>query len=779
MTDPIYITGTGVVSAIGLGKAATLEALLTNRSGVGPLRYLKTEHKEFPVGEVKLTDAEMRERLGIPQDAVTTRTALMGMLALGEALDEARLTPDMLPKVGFISGTTVGGMDMSEQYYLDYLNGDAHKEYISVYDCGSCSEMTAGHFGRFAFATTLATACSSAANAVIQGANMIRCGEADIVVVGGSECITKFHLNGFNSLMILDTEPCRPFDATRHGLNLGEGAAYLVLESAESAKRRGVAPQALLSGYGNACDAYHQTASSPDGEGAYRAMREALALAGLQPSDIDYINAHGTGTPNNDVSESQAMMRLFEGKVPPVSSTKPFTGHTTSASGSIEAVFCILALQHGFLPVNLNWSQPMDDGIVPVAKPEKKTLKHVLCNAFGFGGNDSSLLLSATAGLRDCETRDDLSVERHCGLDPQSPTRRNDIFILSAKQISMQQPLSEEWMDNPIMYDVPFTRSIDPSFKEYISPIEARRMGRILKRALATSKEALKAAGCDTVDAIMTGTGFGCIENTEFFLDALSNEGEQLLKPTYFMQSTHNTISSLVAIQTKNYNYNATYAHKGISFESALHDAWLQFHLGKIGSALVGCHDEMTETFHSIMKKGGVMGQDDERCGEVAVSVVLSSDGSALRPFDGPQGPQAQGPQPLCRLTGLKMLHQPTMNNLMDAVTTMLQSADRSLADVDYILTGISGNHENDKAYLAETKTLFGDKPLLKYKHLFGENFTASGLGFYVAAQCLKAGKVPAHLFVNPNETTDKQPACILLFNRSDGEDYSLILLEF
>ena len=767
MTDPIYITGTGVVSAIGLGKAATLEALLTNRSGVGPLRYLKTEHKEFPVGEVKLTDAEMRERLGIPQDAVTTRTALMGMLALGEALDEARLTPDMLPKVGFISGTTVGGMDMSEQYYLDYLNGDAHKEYISVYDCGSCSEMTAGHFGRFAFATTLATACSSAANAVIQGANMIRCGEADIVVVGGSECITKFHLNGFNSLMILDTEPCRPFDATRHGLNLGEGAAYLVLESAESAKRRGVAPQALLSGYGNACDAYHQTASSPDGEGAYRAMREALALAGLQPSDIDYINAHGTGPPNNDVSESQAMMRLFEGKVPPVSSTKPFTGHTTSASGSIEAVFCILALQHGFLPVNLNWSQPMDDGIVPVAKPEKKTLKHVLCNAFGFGGNDSSLLLSATAGPRDCETAGQQN--HQTPRSPEVSKSRSQIFVLSAKQISMQQPLSEEWMDNPIKYDVPFTRSIDPGFKEYVSPIEARRMGRILKRALATSKEALKEAGCDTVDAIMTGTGFGCIENTEFFLDALSNEGEQLLKPTYFMQSTHNTISSLVAIQTKNYNYNATYAHKGISFESALHDAWLQFRLGKIGSAMVGCHDEMTETFYRIMKKGGVMGQDDERCGEVAVSVVLS------RHCEERSNPETK---PLCRLTGLKMLHLPTMNDLMDAVTTMLQTAERSLADVDYILTGISGNHENDKAYLAETKTLFGDKPLLKYKHLFGENFTASGLGFYVAAQCLKVGHVPAECFVNANLVSDKRPTCLLLFNRSEGNDYTMVLLE-
>ena len=761
MIEPIYITGTGVVSAIGIGKASTLEALLNNRSGVGQLKYLKTEHKEFPVGEVKLTDAEMRERLGIAQDAVTTRTALMGMLALGEALEEAQLTPEMLPKVGFISGTTVGGMDMSEQFYLDYLNGDAHKEYIAVYDCGSCSEMTAGHFGKFAFATTLATACSSAANAVIQGANMIRCGKADIVVVGGSECITKFHLNGFNSLMILDTKPCRPFDATRSGLNLGEGAGYLVLESAESAKRRGVKPQALLSGYGNACDAFHQTASSPDGEGAFRAMKEALALAGLQPGDIDYINAHGTGTPNNDVSESQAMMRLFGGQVPPVSSTKPFTGHTTSASGSIEAVFCILALQQGFLPVNLNWSQPMDNGVVPVAKPEKKTLKHVLCNAFGFGGNDSSLLISSAKVPEPVE----------------GPTKKNGAstgsatcFVLSAKQISMQQPLSEEWMDNPIIYDVPFTRSIDPSFKEYVSPIEARRMGRILKRALATSKEALKAAGCDTVDAIMTGTGFGCIENTEFFLDALSNEGEQLLKPTYFMQSTHNTISSLVAIQTKNYNYNATYAHKGISFESALHDAWMQFRLGKINSAMVGCHDEMTETFHSIMKKGGVMGQDDERCGEVAVSVVLSRNASAPEPVE--------GPKPFCRLTGLKMLHQPTMNDLMDAVTTMLQSAERSLADVDYILTGISGNHQNDTAYLAETKTLFGDKPLLKYKHLFGENFTASGLGFYVAAQCLKAGKVPSHLFVNANEASDKQPACILLFNRSDGKDYTLTLLE-
>ena len=774
--QPILVTGTGVVSAIGLGKAQTLEALLNGRSGVGQLKYLKTGHKEFPVGEVKLTDAEMRAQLGIPEFAITTRTALMGMLALKEALQDAGLTPEMLPQVGFISGTTVGGMDMSEQYYLDYIHSEAHKEYISAHDCGSCTEMTANHFGKFAFVTTLSTACSSAANAIILGANMIRCGEADIVVVGGSECITKFHLNGFNSLMILDTKPCRPFDATRNGLNLGEGAAYLVLETEESAQRRGVKAQALLSGYGNACDAFHQTASSPEGEGAYRAMKEALELAGIQSSEIDYINAHGTGTPNNDASESQAMKRLFGDQVPPVSSTKPFTGHTTSASGSIEAVFCVLALQNGFLPVNLNWSQAMEDGIVPVSQPTKKELKHILCNAFGFGGNDSSLLLSSVKvpELVEGPTLND-------GASTGSAT----CYILSAKQISIQQPLSEEWMQAPIHYDVPFTRSIDPSYKDYVSPIEARRMGKILKRAVATSKEALSSSGLAAVDAIITGTGYGCIENTEFFLDALSNEGEQLLKPTYFMQSTHNTISSLVAIQTKNHGYNVTYAHKSISFDSALQDAWWQFKLGKINSALVGGHDEMTETFYHILKKGGVMGHDEERCGEAAVSVVLSRKlvSQVIEPVEMPSRDQSalrqvQGPQPLCKLTGFTMLHQPTVNALTDAVANMLQSAGKRLVDVDFILTGISGNRENDKAYLEETKMLFGDKPLLKYKHLFGESFTASGLGFYVAAQCLKTGRVPASLFVKASEVSDKQPKCILLYNRSDGKNVSLTLLE-
>ena len=393
--NSVLITGCGIVSAIGLDCGQVLESLLANRTGVAPLKYLKTDHTEFPVGEVKKSDAEMAEILGIAPGTLTTRTSLMGMMALKEALASSGLDKSDLRRVGFVSGTTVGGMDMSEQFYLDFIENDTRNGYIGIHDCGSCSEMIADHFGSFNFVTTISTACSSAANAIELAADMIRLGEADIVVAGGSECITKFHLNGFNTLMILDHEICRPFDATRAGLNLGEGAAYVVLESQASAARRGVRAQAILSGYGNACDAFHQTASSPDGEGAYLAMKKAFDMSGLKPEDIGYINAHGTGTPNNDQSESQAMMRIFGDNMPPVSSTKSLTGHTTSASGSIEAVICILALENGFTPVNYAFENTDEGLIVPNMKLEPdRPLRHVLCNSFGFGGNDSSLVIS-------------------------------------------------------------------------------------------------------------------------------------------------------------------------------------------------------------------------------------------------------------------------------------------------------------------------------------------------------------------------------------------------
>ena len=370
-------------------------SLKAGKTGIGRMKHLNSIHCDLPVGEVKLSNAEMMQLLGTAEDSKLTRTALMGRLALREALDEAGLSGEALRQVPFISATTVGGMDRRELFYAQEKDCDLEHAAIAIHNCGTNTEMIAAPFGKFASFATVSTACSSATNAIITGANMLRCGLADIVVVGGSECLSLFHLNGFNTLMILDSQQCRPFDRDRAGLNLGEGAAYLVLETASSVKQRGVKPLGRLSGYGNACDAFHQTASSPDGEGAYLSMQEALGEAGLKPEAIDYINAHGTGTPNNDASESCAIRRVFGDHIPPVSSTKSFTGHTTSASGSIEAVFCLLALEHQFLLQNINWHTPMDDGIIPVTDSQpQREIRHILSNAFGFGGNDSSLILS-------------------------------------------------------------------------------------------------------------------------------------------------------------------------------------------------------------------------------------------------------------------------------------------------------------------------------------------------------------------------------------------------
>ena len=390
MSCRIGISGCGVVSAIGVGKDSTRASLLEGRRGLDAPRYLRTVHTQLPLGEVKLSDDEMKRQLDIPLTRVVPRTSLLAMLSVNEALQEAG-NPGSGNAV-FISGTTVGGMDISEQISLgEGQDGILHGKW----DCGDCSDVIADYFGCFGSVYTPSTACSSAANAIILGARLIAAGAADWVVAGGAECLTRFHLNGFDALKIVDAEPCRPFDDSRAGLNLGEGAAYVVLESQEHMLARGARPLAWLDGWGNACDAYHQTASSPEGDGAFDAMSAALKMAGLGPGDIDYINAHGTGTPNNDASESRAMHRLFGERLPAVSSTKGFTGHTTSASGSIEAVFCILALQGGFIPGNPGFSMAFEGGVVPVKESQAgKQLQHILCNAFGFGGNDSSLLLS-------------------------------------------------------------------------------------------------------------------------------------------------------------------------------------------------------------------------------------------------------------------------------------------------------------------------------------------------------------------------------------------------
>ena len=572
----IAITGEGIVSAIGLNKQEVLQSLQEGRTGIGEMKYLQSVHHELPVGEVDLSNEQIKEMLGIPSRQMMSRTSLMGMLAIDQALKEAHVDvanmkarkPDGKPlRIVLVSGTTVGGMDITELCF-DQLENLTNVEFLQHHDCGKCTQQMADHFGIFDEVTTLSTACSSAANAIMLGARLLKAGEADLVVAGGTEALSRFHLNGFNSLMILDHEPCRPFDTTRAGLNLGEGAAFLVLESEEMAQLRKVTPHAYLTGYGNACDAFHQTASSENGEGAYLAMTEALAMAHLSAKDIQYVNAHGTGTPNNDQSESVSLKRVFGDEMPMVSSTKSFTGHTTSASGSIETVICLLAMQHHFVPANLGWKNPMENGILPTMGTQNADLENVLCNSFGFGGNDSSLLIS----LHPKESANEIMKDAK-------------IKVLSKVEITSEEQLTD--------------------IRKYVKPLEARRMGKIMKCSLLSSLKALQQAGIEVPDSIITGTAYGCLENSERLMEQIKEEGEGMLKPTFFMQSTHNTIGSNIAIKTHCHGYNVTYTQESHSLEWAIRDAELLLRSGKVKNVLVGCHDESTSLFNTLLKKVG------------------------------------------------------------------------------------------------------------------------------------------------------------------------------
>jgi len=399
MTNRVFITGIGIISAVGNNVVQVLHSLRNSISGIGDITLLDTVYKNIlPIAEVKLTNDQLIKMSGTPHPLKHSRTSLLALIAAREAIQNAGLNMKDNFRTGLISATSVGGMDKSEQFYRDFYKDHSKGRLAMIvnHECADSTEKIAAELGINRFVSTISTACSSSANSLMFGARLIKNNILDRVIAGGTDAVTRFTLNGLNSLMILDKDGCKPFDEHRNGLTLGEGAGFLVIESEEVVQRTGKKVLAELTGYGNACDAFHQTASSPEGNGAYLAMKKALEVSGFNPDQIDYINVHGTGTQNNDLSEGKAIERIFGTKIPPFSSTKAFTGHTLGAAGGIEAVLSVLSINHELIFPNLNFSQQMKE--LPF-KPVTHLMTHVklrnvLSNSFGFGGNNTALIIS-------------------------------------------------------------------------------------------------------------------------------------------------------------------------------------------------------------------------------------------------------------------------------------------------------------------------------------------------------------------------------------------------
>ncbi len=328
----------------------------------------------------------------------------------------------------------------------------------------------------------------------------------------------------------------------------------------------------------------------------------------------------------------------------------------------------------------------------------------------------------------------------------------NRCYINSIAQVSCQKPLSDEWFDSPYIYEDKYVRAQEPDTKGLIVPAEARRMSKILKRTVCTAITALNESDIKQPDAIITGTGMGCMENSEKFLIDLSRFGEQCLKPTLFMQSTHNTISSLIAIILKCHGYNNTYSHKGISFESSLFDAWIQIKGGMIRNALVGAHDEVTPFMDLVMERTH---PEYPLVSEASVSTIITN---------------AESDKNLCEISDVKLLHRPEYPEL---------AALMNPEEDGILLLGVNGNSLNDEPYMKLVKTLSYKPHILQYKNIFGDNFSASALAFYAAATIIQRQEIPTQMLWNAEEVpASSEIKSITILNQSDGAAWSLIRLK-
>lgn len=381
---PVPITGLGCICATGDGAGACLEGLFAGRRNPAPpVGFSSTHSVAYPVFEVP-------GFLNVPG---MPRTSALGLHAARQALDDAGLDPEALDglRVGVCVGTTVGSALSHEAFCRAHRAGeDPDMDPMECILKGNPADIIARAFGFRGPRQTIVNACASGTDAIGLGASWIEAGLCDLVIAGGTDELGRVTYNGFISLKIMDPAPCRPFDRDRRGLNLGEGAAMVVLESERSRSRRRAPARAFLLGYGSSCDAYHQTAPHPDGAGLRRAMAEALG--GVAASSIAFVNAHGTGTPDNDRVESRVLGELMPGV--PYLSTKGSTGHTLGAAGAIEAVFTALCLEWGSIPASLGFEN-LEPGLTcaPVCRATKIEGAAALSTSLAFGGNNAVVLI--------------------------------------------------------------------------------------------------------------------------------------------------------------------------------------------------------------------------------------------------------------------------------------------------------------------------------------------------------------------------------------------------
>ncbi len=707
----VHIVGMGIVSALGVGIEQTLASLKTNTPGILPLtRFVPAGHDPLPVGEAPVKQ---------DGDKTLPRTLQLARIAADQAMENCKGPLDAI-----VVGVTTGGMAETERHLMAGENNPALYRHHAI---SSVAKDLSDRFRCSGPAITVSTACSSGGAAIKLAKEMIQKGLAQRVLAGGADALCRLTYYGFKSLQLIDPKGARPLDADRNGMSVAEGAGMLLLEKAGADKSA-----ACLLGAGLSCDAWHPAKPHPEGKGAVAAMDLALDDAGVDASEIDYINLHGTGTIDNDLSEAVAIGRVFEPSLPLVSSVKGATGHSLAASGAIEAVISALCIQNAFAPANAGCAT-VDPKIRlnPIAEPKSTDITTVLSNAFGFGGNNAALVIG-----KPC-----FASKIPAGKIPEK------LAIKGWSAITGAGDLDRTWAnldDNaPCRGKAP-----DADIGKELPPGIIRRLKRLSRLSLCLADKAQKKTGSENApDVICFGTGWGSLSETSDFLDRLFETKERFPSPTDFIGSVHNAPAGQMALYLGATGPNIAVCGGDYSFEQALLSACLV--MDKNSSALVMAADEGHEKLSPLFDPQSALDEKlSDGGGALWVTPDLRGGGPFIRQLF---YEKAQDQEPDLEKQIQKLVHRVTGHGEMNESCGL-------------IMAGMpSGCMDTAKAQLDSFLELSGFcGPIADIYKIFGRFASGSGVAAAIAAQIADSRIIPAALCHGPARALDGKRILIL-----------------
>ena len=753
------ITGSGIICAAGCGVAAVWESVRAGKSGLGPLTLFSSPRfANHLVGQVRENVDELAGNVrGSRSDKLAWIAAREALAAAGLASGLGNVNP---ARAGVMLGATVGGMLGTERFLTALLRENKHRfGPLRFHECAGAADLCAKQIGALGPVATLSTACSAGSMAILAAAELIEQGEADIMLASAGDSLSRLTLNGFGSLLLLDPNGCRPFDARRTGISLGEGAAMLVIEAEETAVARGAKILARLAGWGASCDAFHAPAPHPEGRGALVAMQRALERAGLQPNEIDFVSAHGTATPDNDAMETRALKQLFGDRIPPFASVKRFFGHTLAASGAIKAVLAVQSLREQAVPGTPGFEVADEKlGLEPVKEFRALPVSHILSNSFGFGGNNVALVFErADFGCSNRREEAHFKTGSSQSLLTSSATKRGFAILgVGAVSAAGNSPaeIAATFRSGGAATSAFAVPAISPTARamvytagefgaeQFLEPAKRRKLSRLQQMALVAAKKCLVAGPATSAPekiCVAVGTGLGSLNDTAAFVENMILKDERAPRPSLFTSSVHNSLASQIAIELNFSGLNSTPIQREISFETALWQGATELASGRAEFALVGAADELNQYQLAAGMRWG------SRSCDASSQLRAPGEGAAMVTL----GRAENAASPLAFVSAVRIGHSEIQDAKGEAcwIFKTLERNDIAADSVDLLLTGANGLTKLDEFYRAiagELSRQAGRNIACgAYKHACGEHHSASAFGFITAVGLVRGDIAP------------------------------------